>query len=113
MSGSVKVAGVGLPCPARREAGATAQGADEWKVEGRKERKRRRWLEDPVPIARQEMVVGDAGRVQSGDDRKAATQRQGEGTQVSPVRAAVDEPAERIAGKKQQGWSGWAKSWIV
>lgn len=112
MSGSVKVNGVGLPCPARREAGVSLDGPKnegEWKVEGRKERRKRRWLEDPVPIQKQETINIQDSRpaVESRDVRREQKQA------TTQARIGAEQAGERIAGdQQQQGWGSWAKSML-
>lgn len=80
----------------------------EWKVEGRRERRKRRWLEDPVPIQKQQEVVN----VQ--ENRPAAASREvrrEEQQQTTQARTGAERAGGRIAGdKQQQGWGSWAKS---
>lgn len=108
MSGSVKVGGVGLPCPARREAGVAADSEGEWKVEGKKERRKRRRLEDPVPIARKDTVVQAAAPAVARREPRSAERDSGERTQE---RAADQAAGGRIVSEKERAETGWG-SWV-
>lgn len=108
MSGSVKVGGVGLPCPARREAGVAAASEGEWKVEGKKERRKRRWLEDPVPIARKEAVVQASAPAVARRETRSAERV---GVAAGEVQQGQEKvTSARIAEGKQQGWGSWVKN---
>ena len=109
MSGSVKVGGVGLPCPARREAGVAADSEGEWKVEGKKERRKRRWLEDPVPIARKDAVV--PATTPASPRRQPRSAEVDESLRTQSGCAVEKRPVGRIAEEKEQSRAGWA-SWI-
>lgn len=112
MSGSIQPGGVALPCPARSQVGVGAQegsgtGEQRWfaEREAKQQKRRRQWLEDPVPIARKDNVLV----------APAAAAAQASTAQILPSTAPPPPNAEReVKGDstddKSRTWKGWTTS---
>lgn len=126
MSGSIQPGGVTLPCPARSQAGVGAQefnraneggsaaaAQSNWSTgsyeselrEARtKSKRRRQWLDDPVPAAATAAVKSSPGSTRT----VSVADRNNLGHSVAPTR---ELEREQEGSREAPGWQAWTKGW--